>query len=352
MTYQKEVPMANLQKQFESFHKDIKVEKDELKEKRDILFNEIKESLQEQEKPVPELLNQGSYIYGVGIKPISDDQEYDIDVGLVFDIESDDYSAEDGYKAEKVRKWVLDAIKNHTKNVEEKGACIRVRYRAGYHVDLVCYASNDSQESENFNLAHKNWTWKPADPKALKKYIKDARKPFSDSNDSSGSDQLQRVVRYLKRWNDKAIPNESDDKPIGLALLLLCIEELKKPVFDSDDNLSDIEALRSVVISINSSRITVKKPPTKDEDVFGKISDEGMTNLIDRFAKLDEALEKAINEKSLEKACKILIEQFGEDFPLEEDHNDKQRKISAMDAAVKSGTAVIGPKLYGGDYSK
>jgi len=336
--------MANLQKQFEEFHKNIKMEKEELKEKRDILINKIKNSLKEQKKPVPEPLNQGSYIYGVGIKPISDDQEYDIDVGLVFDIKSDDYEAKE------VRKWVLEAIKNHTQDVEEKGACIRVRYQAGYHVDLICYASNDSQESENFKLAHKDGTWKSADPKALKKYIEEVREPFSDSKDSSGSDQLQRVVRCLKRWNDKAIPNESDDKPFGLALLLLCIEKLKKPVFDYNGKPSDIEALRKILVSIiDSSSIIVKKPTPEHENLFGKISKEGMTKLIDRFSKLDEVLDKAINEKSLEEACKMLREQFGEDFPLEKDYSDKQRK--SMYATIRSGD-VKGPKPYGGDYHK
>ena len=64
--------MANLQKQFEKFHCTIKVDKEELKDKRDIIVDKIKDSLKKSGYPIPKLFNQGSYIYGVGIKTISD----------------------------------------------------------------------------------------------------------------------------------------------------------------------------------------------------------------------------------------------------------------------------------------
>ena len=162
--------MAKLQKQFEKFHKNIMFdfeEKSTLRDKRDTLLKKIKTSLSANNRLTPTLLNQGSYIYGVGIKPISHDQEYDIDVGLVFNIKSDEYKATD------IREWVYDAVKNHTKNVEEKGPCIRVQYEAGYHVDLICYANNNSKESEHFKLAHKDGSWKNTDPKRLRNYIEE-----------------------------------------------------------------------------------------------------------------------------------------------------------------------------------
>ena len=206
--------MANLQKQIEIFHKNIRVESSELREKRDIIIEKIKKSLSEDNQPIPEVLNQGSYIYGVGIKPVSG-EDYDIDVGLDFNIKSSKYDAQE------VRSWVYDAIKKHTNEVKNKGPCIRVIYQVGYHVDLVCYARYQNDELvENFQLAHRNGSWIPSDPKKIKEYIKINREQFKNTKDSSGSDQLQRIVRYLKRWNDLAIPSESDDKPTGLAILL------------------------------------------------------------------------------------------------------------------------------------
>ena len=312
-----------MQKQFEKFHRKIKIESGELREKRETLFKKIKDELYEKDIPVPEILNQGSYIYGVGIKPFSKEQEYDIDVGLVFNIKSDDYSAKE------VRKWVYEAVKNHTQNVKEKGPCIRVRYQAGFHVDLVVYARyKESEDVENFQLAHKDNSWRNTDPKGLKEYIRHRREAFKDSKDSSGSDQLQRVTRYLKRWNDKSLPDGAREKPTGISILFLVMRCLPEPVWDSPGDPDDLEALTRVAEwTQNSSRISIDKPTPEYEDLFGNISDEDMAELKNRFSSLCISLEKAKEENDSEKACEIIQEELGKDFPV--DKNVSSRVVSA-----------------------
>lgn len=315
--------MVNIQKQLERFHKNIKVESSELREKRNIIVDKIKKSLFENNRPVPSLLNQGSYIYGVGIKPVSG-EDYDIDVGLDFNIKSSDYNAEE------VRKWVYNAIKEHTDEVQNKGPCIRVMYQLGYHVDLVCYARYKNDDlTENFQLAHKNGSWIASDPKKIKDYIQKAREIFKGTKDSSGSDQLQRVVRYFKRWNDLAITGESDDKPIGLAILLYCIEVLHFSFTD------DLQALIYISeMAKKSDRISAYKPDTQ-EDVFSKISYSGMKKLISRFQVLYDALVKAHNSHNLQDACEIMRKQFGDDFPLESGSiNSKRREIACNNIEI------------------
>lgn len=317
----------SIQNYFGKFHKEIKVETEELREKRDILLDKIKSTLKDQKHPIPELLNQGSYIYGVGVKPVAS-EEYDIDVGLDFDIQSSEYKAQD------VRNWVYDAIKTHTKEVESKGPCIRVRYAKGYHVDLVLYARyKDNKSIENYQLAMKDNTWKSADPKKLKQFISDARSPFKDTKDSSGSDQLQRVTRYLKRWNDEAILGESKDKPSGLATLLLVIEALKAPKLDSDNLPSDIDALiRVAEYATLTSKIIVKKPTPEYEDLYAKLSLSAMEKLIKRYTGLLNDLKKAkmLND---EKASELLAKQFGNDFPttLRKSESNEITKVQVAD---------------------
>ncbi|WP_127718246.1 nucleotidyltransferase [Halobacteriovorax sp. HLS] len=327
----------SIQSYFTKFHKEIKVETEELREKRDIIVDKIKASLKSDGHPVPTPLNQGSYIYGVGIKPLND-EEYDIDVGLDFNILSNDY------KAAEVRKWVYEAINGHTKNVEDRGPCIRVRYAKGYHVDLVVYARHsNSQDIEDYQLAFKDNSWKNTAPKDLKKFISDARESFKDTKDSSGSDQLQRVTRFLKRWNDEAIPNESDDKPSGLATLLLVIESLKSPKFDNENLPSDIEALISVAeyVESKSYRVSIKKPTPEYEDIYAKINDAAMEKLIKRYGNLLTDLKKAKNLDD-EDAALILSEQFGESFPtsLKKSNSDSNESIrvqvSDMNTAIPS----------------
>lgn len=329
--------MTNIQKQFLDFHGKIKVDPEELREKRDILLNKIEKSLKEKELPIPELINQGSYIYGVGIKPVSEDLEYDIDVGLAFPIKSEEYDAR------VVKGWVYDAVKKHTNEVQDKGPCIRVRYAKGYHVDLVCYAKYKSDKSiEEYQLAHKDNTWKPTDPKGLKQYIKDARGGFSDTKVNNGADQLQRVVRYLKRWNDVAIPVESDDKPIGLAMLLFVIQKLISPKYICGE-ISDLESLISVSSAAKNcfGRIVAHKPTPEYEDVFGKLNEDAMEAFKERFSSLYDDLVKAKNESDSSIACDLVKKHFGNDFPTCEVNSSLDGISEEKRAALLSGFIAI-----------
>lgn len=319
----------SIQGVFSNFHKVIKVETDELRDKRDILFDKICKSLKDVGKPRPDILNQGSYIYGVGVIPVGD-TEYDIDVGLDFPIANSEYDAVE------VRKWVYDAVSKHTKNVEDRGPCIRVRYAAGYHVDLVIYSRYTADGSEAFHIARKDNIWTPSEPKKLKDFISDARKSFSDSRDSSGSDQLQRVTRYLKRWNDVDIPDDSPDKPFGLATLLLVIKHLPSPCL-TDGSSNDLEALIKVAqaVSGTTGRIVVKKPTQEFEDVFAKLSAAAMNRLKGRFSTLlnDLILVRGVDD---EKAIEILSKHFGDDFgtKLKKSENSREEVRADMQAAV------------------
>lgn len=338
------------QQLFSRFHKEIKVETEELREKRDILLDKIRASLKKAGHPLPDLLNQGSYIYGVGVRPMSN-AEYDIDVGLDFPIKSMDYDTQT------LRKWVHDAVTDHTNNVEDRGPCIRVRYAAGYHVDLVVYARfKDNENIENYQLAHKDNTWKSAEPKKLKEYIANARKIFADTKDSSGSDQLQRVTRYFKRWNDIDNPNDSPNKPFGLATLLLVIKHLPTPILDSEENSNDLQALLRIANATKNTfgRIVVHKPTQEFEDVFSKLNDAAMDRLKKRLTSLASDLELA-HGKNDDEAAKFFRKQFGDDFPdslrksedMQNYRPDKASAIADMEAAIPSFSNPSKPWCYG-----
>jgi len=318
--------MADLQAFFERFHSIIKVDSDALVEKREIILNVIRAYLKKEGLPGFELVNQGSYIYGVGIEPTGD-LEHDIDVGLGFSIRSKDYP-----DAAVVRKWVMEAVKGHTTKVVQKGPCIRVHYAAGFHVDLVVYAKyKDTDGVEEFQLAMKNGEWRPSDPKRLKDFIREARQAFKETKLNGGADQLQRSTRYMKRWNDEAMPFESDDKPCGLALLLFAIEKMPVPVLDTAGESDDLGALLKLAETAagNYGRISIFKPTPEYEDVFAKLGDKGMTDLKDRFSELAKALRFAKTTSDADAACEKLREVLGDDFPTPE-----TIKKNASDAAT------------------
>lgn len=80
-----------LQERFKNFHNKIKLDYDtnaELREKRDILCGILSNS---DRLPTFEKLDQGSYSMYTGVIPL-DGKEYDIDVGLRFNVCKNDYT--------------------------------------------------------------------------------------------------------------------------------------------------------------------------------------------------------------------------------------------------------------------
>lgn len=305
--------MADVQALFEAFHNKIRTYyeiNDTLREKKDIIVKRVNSHLAEKKRPSCVEFIQGSYKMKVGILAVKG-LEYDIDVGLRFSFKELDHSAEE------VRGWVFEAVDGHTERVEKRSACIRVVYADDYHVDLVPYAWwDDASGAEQYRLAHKTKNWRPADPPGLVEFVNRIRKPFEGAKDkATDTDQFRRVVRYLKRWNDVAIPRESDDKPSGLALLLLTRHYLPGPIgADSGDDRSALEQISSAAAA-TVGRIVEHKPTPEKEDVFAKISESGMKSLKGRFAVLRDVLQLARNTSDVQKACKELKGVFGDDFP-------------------------------------
>jgi hypothetical protein len=174
----------------------------------------------------------------------------------------------------------------------------------------------------------------------LLKCIKDAREPFSQLTDSATStDQFRRVIRYLKRWYDEQVPEESSDKPAGIGYTLLCRERLQPaPTWDgSPDDRKALEQLASWV-EVQPGRIAVMKPTPEYEDLFGKLSDSAMDKLKSRFGDMKSALVDADAEPDPVKACERLKLIFGRDFPVPK-ASDTGKKTSAPAIVTSSYSA-------------
>lgn len=307
--------MANVQALFEQFHAKIRMSRDNatLQEKKDILLRRIKKWLADNEKPSCREYLQGSYKMKVGVCAL-EGAEFDIDVGLRFDFD------DTAYTAAEVREWIYAAVDGHADtDLDDKGPCIRVTYKDGYHVDLVSYAWwDDANETTQYRLAHKQNGWLPADPPALVDFVKKVREPFEGSEDAETStDQFRRLVRALKRWNDFAILGDAPEKPSGLALLLLTEQHVSAPVFDAFGDPDDRAALETIAHTAANTlgRIKANKPTPEYEDMFGRLTASQMTTLKERFGELDVALVTARTTTDVQVACKALKKVFGSDFP-------------------------------------
>jgi len=97
----------------------------------------------------------------------------------------------------------------------------------------------------------------------------------------------------------------------------LCIENLAVTRFTdlrSDDRRAVENVARRAAQTIG--RITLKKPTPEFEDVVSGITDTEMETWKKRFGALADALQEAGRLTDPVEACKLLVKEFGDDFPV------------------------------------
>lgn len=344
--------MADVQKQFVKFHDEIRHrdgdEKAKLQEKRDLLVDDLKKGLKKQAEEKGEdplkftSFNQGSYAMHTGTKP--HDNDYDIDVGIVFDNIKDDF---DGPVA--LKKKVRDALDSQFRTVNIRRPCVTVTYmkdkKPDYHVDMAIYAKIDNDDIYDIAMgkehsSEENCVWDNSDPKGL---IKEINERFDDEEERK---QYRRVIRYLKRWRDRQFKNGGAPISIGLTCAAYhWFEPIK--VAGSYNDLRAVRHLVNKMISeftILWSRLEVKLPVTPKSDLFEKMTEKQMGDFKEKLTNLRESLDKAKDDESLKSACKTLNKEFGDDFPIPEDDNggsDKSgtKKSHSKKPYVTTGTS-------------
>lgn len=324
--------MAILKKEFKDFHKEIKLKKYEenkdLREKRDLLVNELRNSLKDEKIPnIDKKLtftsfDQGSYAMNTGIKPKDDD--YDIDIGIIFDITNGEY---DSAKLKKLVRDKLNKINNRT--VIYNRPCITVEYLSEkYHVDLAVYAKNNDDMHIAWGKEFSNEkTWYKSEPKKLTKWVADV------SCVSYESAQFRRCVRYLKKWKEKHFQSKGNDAPPSIGLT---IQARQSHIYDNNDLNALIHIVKyiknSFTDNIDTTSFELKKcivvnlPVEPFKNVYYKMSLNQQNNFYKKVDALLEILIEAKDEESEYKASKLLQNAFGDEFPLVEDIKESRNK--------------------------
>lgn len=314
-----------------TFHNNIRLDMTDLKaviEKRDMLINEVIAFFKRmgEEKKIKEIkvepFNQGSYAMGTGNKAYHNEHDYDIDCGLLIEVNIKDYTPL------QVKQWIFDALdSNQFRKVKWKKACIRVQYTEEgfpkFHVDFACYAkANDDGKTYlakgTPTSAPENRKWEIAEPKTLRDLINNK---FTNDEECS---QFKRIIRDTKRWKDKQF-SSVNGKPTGIALTALAYHGFvpyTKDRFSSATDVNDLKALVNFVDSILgqfnpwNGRISVSLPVPPGNDLFAKVTDQQCEEFKKKLESLRNALAEAEQEPDPHEACKILQRQFGDDFPV------------------------------------
>ena len=295
------------QRSFLNFHQKIKLDNfnqnSTLREKRDRILNRLRNKLELRF----DWFNQGSYEMNTGVVPL--DGDYDIDVGIVFDLNHFNYDPVE------VKTWVYDAVKNHTADVQFRRPCVTVYYQHSgekiYHVDLAIYvkSSRGLQLAVGKQYSGKDQReWLHSEAQDLTDLV---NKHFSQQEDRS---QFCRVIRYLKRWKDVHFPTNGNAAPVGIGLTLAAYNWLSPCGSGTEATYDDLTALRILIDQILANytwdygqsvpRLKVYIPVSPGNDVFERMTDQQMSEFKGRLERLRDWL----NAEDFSRA-------FGADFP-------------------------------------
>lgn len=354
--------MADIQKQFIEFDKNIRLSlqtaDETLSEKREIILGKLRDrfaAMRAEKKRVPTFtwFNQGSYEMDTGIKPA--DGDYDIDVGLRFNCAKADYP-----NPVDLKRLVADVLEDHTElGTEIKKSCVTVKYQVGgkqaFHVDLAVYAYDAPQgESPRLFLAKgqrgsdedHRW-WEESDPLGLIEWVKTR---FEEAR----REQFLRMIRALKRWKTEKFKTDGQNAPPGIGLTVAAglwfQPEVHHDAYERRTYSDDLKAMRAFVDQMVSHfrwagtkddgsalyRLSVAVPVASGLDIFERMTVGQMTTFRERLTQLRDRLDEVANEPDPVRACQLMRQDFGEEFPVP-DPKDTGR--SGLKAVVSSGVA-------------
>ena len=350
----------SLQTYFKEFNKAIKMDydvKSELKEKRDILLGILRN---DDDMPAFDEYNQGSYSMHLGVEPL--DKEYDIDVGLRFHVNRDDYEPMD------LKEKIRDLLKNHTEyGTKIKKPCVTVTYKkdgeAAYHVDLVTYVYEDKDDSDSQlylargkNRDSEETCWEKSYPVGLVEYVNDKYKGDDNKEDR---EQFRRVVRYIKRWKNKKFSSSGNAEPPSIAITLIAVDHFeaskKYDYIEEKYCYDDLQAVISFAKEIQNLFVfkevnengrlmyTIEYNLSSllnfesDVNLFRKMSDNYMTDFKEKIDNLVNDLEAVKSETDEVEQCKMLSKIFGDDFPIPEKKNAAKKQMNFIPSTSASG---------------
>ncbi|MBL7767500.1 MAG: hypothetical protein JNK20_00920 [Flavipsychrobacter sp.] len=266
-----------------------------------------------------EFQSQGSYVMDTIINPIHGD--YDLDDGIYL---IGKRPRGQRPEPEELHRLVIQAIGADPKTIEkviDKNTCVRVIFKAGFHIDLPIYYAGDKKCPD---LADKKRGYTLSNPVEFiawfeqkinsgfrteflyetKLYRNEYRQWLTDIRKQDH--QLRRIVRYLKSWGDL----RREEMPCGLVMTILAANHYAPR--DRDD-VSLMETLVNIHAAL-SKNFRCDRPTTpKGENLLDEYKNK------DAFMKylkyfIDSA-KAALQENDAKKACGYWQERLGNRFP-------------------------------------
>ena len=199
---------------------------------------------------------QGSFALGTVVKPISGNDDYDLD--LVCELEDDYGLTARQLKCEVVKPW-LKEFKRITGDIIEKRRCWHVEYDEvpNFHMDVIpsYFASGipiniteHNEENDTYRYIGSNpsgyadWFYSRCQVRwdaLFEQYSKDNNLGFDEAEIArldrhKVKTPLQKAIQLLKRHRDVMFKDSPDDKPISIIITTLAAQ-----LYNNEDSIVD-----------------------------------------------------------------------------------------------------------------
>lgn len=296
----------------------------------------LKKGLKDQGKPAPlEFKSQGSYAMKTMVQ--HPDKKYDIDDGVYFDkaVLVGERGAE--MSSLQVRQMVRDAVDDGGFNTppEVRKNCVRIYYKAGYHVDMPVYRRvviNDSFGNETVCYELASAEWKRSDARDVTEWFD--KENNAQSPDQENGRQLRRITRQIKKFA-KSRDTWSYQVLSGFGITKLITECFRGNADREDAAL--YETMKAVRDRLNFSLI-VAHPVTPNETITSGDSDPKARYLRGRLTEAVDNLAPVFEpDCTREKALKCWDKVFNTGFFSDRLNNAARKAALGAPAILTTG---------------
>ena len=242
---------------------------------------------------------QGSYALGTLIKPVDDNDEYDADIQIVMNPNSQ-WEAKDYVLA---INRALAGNKTYADKLRLKTRCVTVDYAGAFHLDVVPRVTIKGKHSVCNRIDNK---FEETDGNGYRDW-------FNERNHITGRN-LKRVVRLLKHLRDHK--NSFTAKSILLTTLagntIRPADEGTEAVSTVADTLETVLSRMNDYLQRHPNMPEIKNPVLPTENFNRHWDHRRYANFRDRIQSYAATAKRAKAEPSAEKAIKAWQELFGD----------------------------------------
>ena len=244
---------------------------------------------------------QGSYALGTLIKPVDDNDEYDADIQIVMNPNSNWEPRDYIHQVNRT----LSGNKTYADKLRLKTRCVTVDYAGDFHLDVVPRVTIEGKHYVCNRIENR---WEPTDGNGFRDW-------FNDKNRLTGGN-LKRVVRLLKHLRDHK--NSFRAKSILLTTLagntIRKSDEGTEGVSTVADTLETVLSRMDDYLQRHPNMPEIKNPVLPAENFNRHWTQQNYTNFRNRIETYARIAGRAKAEPSGEKALKLWQQLFGESF--------------------------------------